>query len=138
MYMADDTEYDTNNLLADRETWLAFLDEAFRKDSIGANTLARLLFTLKEAIEDGSDNLGQAINTLLDGIKQAYLYTDEHKLALRLYMLSLTGHLKPQDEPRTLLNGAIERGIAEIERARSKKDAAKCKHTSKRNASKKK
>jgi hypothetical protein len=129
---------DNNNLLADRETWLMLLDNAFRTDSIGANTLARLLFTVKAAIENGPDDLGRVINTLLDGIKQSYLYTDEHKLALRLYMLSLTGQLKPQDEPRILLNGAIERGMTEIERARRKQRAAKHQHTSKRDTLKKK
>jgi len=57
-----------------------------------------------------------------------YLYTDEHKLALRLYLLYLTGHLRPQDEPLTLLDNAIERAAADIERAHKKRSAAKSKH----------
>lgn len=127
--MADDAEYDTESLLADGETWLVFLDTAFRKNSMGSDTLAHLLFTLKEAIENDPDSLGRAINTLLDGVRLTYLYTEEHKLALRLYMLYLTGHLNPRDEPLTLLNGAIERGIAEIERARKKRGTSKSKRT---------
>jgi len=138
MCMVDDAEYETKRLLADRDTWLAFLETAVCKDSIGANTLARLLFTIKEAIESGPDDLERGINTLLDGIELTYLYTDEHRLALKLYMLYLTGHLKPQDEPLTLLNGAIERGTDEIERARKKKAPAKYEPTNERGTLKKK
>jgi hypothetical protein len=125
MYMPDDAEYNTKRLLADRETWLLFLETAVCNNSIGANTLARLLFTVKEAVESGPDDLERAINTLSDGIELTYLYTNEHRLALKLYMLYLTGHLKPQDEPLTLLNGAIKRGAGEIEQARRKGVPAK-------------
>jgi hypothetical protein len=138
MYMSDDAEYNTKRLLADRETWLVFLETAVCKDSVGANTLARLLFTVKEAIESGPDDLERAINTLLDGIELTYLYTDEHRLALKLYILYLTGHLKPQDEPLTLLNGAIERGTDKIERARKKRVLTKYERTGKRDTLKKK
>ena len=129
--MVDKAEYDTQRLLADRETWLLFLETAVCENSAGANTLARLLFTVKEAIKSGPDDLERAINTLLDGIEMTYLYTDEHKLALKLYMLYLTGHLRPQDEPLTLLNGAIERGTNKIERARKKRGSTKYEHTGK-------
>jgi hypothetical protein len=33
-----------------------------------------------------------------------------HKAAIELYVLSLEGTLKPQDEPLNLINAAIERG----------------------------
>jgi len=33
--MADDPEYDVESLLADTETWLVFLETAFRKDPAG-------------------------------------------------------------------------------------------------------
>jgi hypothetical protein len=39
-----------------------------------------------------------------------YLYTNAHKAAVSLYLLSLEGELKPQDEPLNLINAAIERG----------------------------
>lgn len=138
MRMADDTEFDAELLLADEATWLVFLETAFRKNTIGSDTLAHLLFTLKEAIESGPDGLGRVINTLSDGIRLTYLYTEEHKLALRLYMLYLTGHLNPQDEPLTLLNRAIERGVADIKRARKKKGATKSNRIGKRGTSKRK
>ena len=41
-----------------------------------------------------------------------YLYTDAHKAAVKLYLLFLTGNLKPQDEPLQLINDAIKRGMA--------------------------
>lgn len=42
-----------------------------------------------------------------------YLYTDAHRAALKLYILSLEGILKPKDEPLNLINAAIERGLSE-------------------------
>lgn len=138
MSMVDVKECDTKRLLADRETWLVFLEATVCKNSIWANSLAHLLFTVKEAIESGHDDLERAINTLRDGIEMTYLNTDEHKLAFKLYMLHLTGQLKPQDEPLTLLNGAIERGTDEIERTRKKRLPAKYERTGKRGALKKK
>ncbi len=52
----------------------------------------------------------QASQTLLNGIELMYLHTKAHKAALKLYVLSLEGNLKPGDEPLNLINGAIERG----------------------------
>lgn len=52
----------------------------------------------------------QASKTLLDSIEFIYLYTDTHKAAVKLYVLSLEGELKPQDEPLNLVNAALERG----------------------------
>ena len=36
-------------------------------------------------------------------------YTEEYKLAFELYEIYLSGDLKPWDEPRQLLEGALER-----------------------------
>ena len=47
---------------------------------------------------------------LLDGIEKIYLHTNAHKAAVKLYLLSLEGNLKPQDEPLNLINAALERG----------------------------
>jgi hypothetical protein len=41
-----------------------------------------------------------------------YTYTNAHQAALELYVLSLGGKLKPQDEPLNLIKAAIERGRA--------------------------
>ncbi|MGA9767918.1 MAG: hypothetical protein WBV94_02690 [Blastocatellia bacterium] len=138
MDIANITEYDTENLLADDETWLIFLEPAFCKDPTGSDTLAHLLFTLKEAIESGPDGRRRAVNTLLEGIRLVYLYTEEHKLGLKLYLLYLTGHLKPQDEPCTLLSRAIKSGRIEIEQEYKRRHVAKGKHPGNRGTSRKK
>ena len=131
MCIADDLEYDAESMLTDGETWLVFLETAFRKDSTGADTLAHLLFIIKEAIESGPDGVKRAVITLSYGLKLVYQYTDEHKLALKLYLQYLTGHLRPQDEPLTLLDSAIERGAIDIEQAHKKRRTVKNKHSGK-------
>lgn len=96
------------DLLIDGQTWDAI------NDSKTADSIARALFILKEAIDDGPDGAREASDTLLANIESAYLHTEEHRAALKLYLLSLTGRLKPQDEPLRLINGAIERGAAQV------------------------
>lgn len=111
--------------LIDREDWTAILEPSLCKDSATVEFLARLLFRIKKAIESGPDGVAQASRALLVGIEVAYLYTDAHKAAQKLYLTSLTGQLKPQDEPLRLINGAIRRGTVEVEpggkRRKSKK-----------------
>ena len=51
----------------------------------------------------------QASRTLLEGIEFIYLYTNAHKAAVKLYVLSLEGNLKPEDEPLNLINAALAR-----------------------------
>jgi hypothetical protein len=104
---------DTNSkdeLLADEQTWLNILEPELCKDSAAVECLARLLFLLKKEINDGPEGVIRASKILSNGIKIMYLYTKAHKAALKLYVLSLGGELKPQDEPFNLINAAIERG----------------------------
>lgn len=103
-------ECQSDNLLADDLTWKAILEPALCKDSAGVEALARLLFTLKRAIDSGPEGAMRASQTLLNGIELMYLHTKTHKAALKLYVLSLEGNLKPQDEPLRLINDALERG----------------------------
>ena len=98
------------NLLADELTWRAILEPSLCEDSAGVEALAHLLFTHKRAIDSGPEGALQASQTLLNGIELIYPHTNTHKAALRLYVLSLEGNLKPQDEPLQLINAAIERG----------------------------
>jgi hypothetical protein len=118
-------EYD---LVVDHEDWTAILEPALCQDSAAVECLARLLFRIKTAIEAGPDGVAQASRALLIGIEAAYLYTDAHKAAQKLYLLSLTGRLKPQDEPLQLINEAIRRGAVEgglrKKRRRSKRSIA--------------
>jgi hypothetical protein len=102
---------DCQNLLIDEQTWEAI------NDPDAVDSIARSMFILEAAIDSGSGGAKEASDIILAGIESAYLHTAAHKAALELYLLSLTGRLKPQDEPLQLINGAIERGAAEIELA---------------------
>ena len=99
---------DCQDLLIDEQTWRAV------NDPQTADFIAHGLFILKEAIDSGPDGAKEASAVILANIESAYLHTDAHRAALKLYLLSLTGQLKPEDEPVRLINGAIERGTAQI------------------------
>jgi hypothetical protein len=104
----------SEHLLADEEDWTAILEPALCQDAAAVECLARLLFTIKRAIESGPEGAMQASRTLLDGIELIYLHTNAHKAAVKLYVLSLEGNLKPQDEPLNLINAALERGGSRV------------------------
>lgn len=117
-------------LLIDYENWAAILEPILCQDSAAVECLARLLFRIKKAIDNGPDGVEQARKALLAGIETAYLYTDAHKAALKLYLLSLTGQLKPQDEPLQLINEAIKRGTIEGELRKTKQALKKKRRSS--------
>src|SRR3712207_6771369 len=93
--------------LADEEDWAALLELVSGQGAAAVERLARLLFTIKRAIDSGPEGAIQASQTLLSGIESIYLHTNAHKAAFKLYVLSLEGDLKPQDEPLNLINAAL-------------------------------
>jgi hypothetical protein len=99
-----------DDLLADDESWINILEPKLCKDVAAVESLARLLFIIKKEINSGSAGVKRASKILSNGIEVLYLYTNAHKAAIELYVLSLEGDLKPQDEPLNLINAAIERG----------------------------
>ena len=101
--MAEDQD-----LLIDEQTWTAI------NDPDTAEQIARGLFTLKTTIERGPAGVKAARASILAEIEAAYLHTNAHRAALKLYLLSLTGQVHPKDEPLQLINGAIERGLAQM------------------------
>lgn len=109
MKTPNDQDYPCAKLLADQETWEIILEPAFCNDPGAADTLAHLLFVLKKAVASGPQGSMTVINTLQDGIRMVWPYTEEHKLARELYEIYLSGDLKPWDEPRQLLEGALQR-----------------------------
>jgi hypothetical protein len=113
-----------HDLVVGHEDWAAILERALCHDAAAIEYLTRLLFTIKKAIDNGPDGVEQASKALLAGIESAYLYTDAHRAALKLFLLSLTGQLKPQDEPLQLINEAIKRSTIES-KLRKKKRASK-------------
>jgi hypothetical protein len=98
------------DLLADDQTWLNILEPELCKDPAAVESLARLLFIIKREINSGPEGVITASKILSNGIDVLYLYTNAHKTALELFVLSLGGELKPQDEPLNLISAAIERG----------------------------
>jgi hypothetical protein len=102
------------NLLADEEDWIAILKPALCQDPAAVECLAHLVFTIKRAIDSGPEGAIQASKTLLKGIELIYLHTNAHKAAVKLYVLSLEGNLKPPDEPLNLINAAIERARSRV------------------------
>ncbi len=120
MSTPDDQNCNCRHLLADQETWEIILDPAFCNDPGAADALAHLLFILKKAIASGPEGSMRVINTLQDGIRMVWPYTEEHKLARELYEIYLSGDLKPWDEPRQLLEGALERFKAKSKAKRPK------------------
>lgn len=102
---------DCQDLSIDEQTWQAI------DDPKTAEYIARRLFAIKEAMGSGPDGASEASEAILANIEAAYLHTEAHRAALKLYLLSLTGQLKPEDEPLQLINGAIERGVRRVELA---------------------
>jgi hypothetical protein len=107
-----------HELLIDHEIWTAILEPTLCKDAAAVECLAHLLFIIKKAIDQGPDGAKQASSILSAGIEAIYIYTDAHKAARKLYLLSLTGHLKPQDEPLQLINEALKRSVRELRKKR--------------------
>lgn len=99
---------DCQDLLIDEDTWEAINDPA------AADFVARRLFVLKESIDGGAEGVKKASEAILVNIEAAYLQTEAHRAAVRLYLLYLTGQLKPEEEPLRLIGGAIERGEARV------------------------
>jgi hypothetical protein len=96
--------------LVDDETWVNILEPELCKDSAAVESLTRLLFLIKREINSGPVGVLQASKILSNGTDVMYLYTKAHKAALELFVLSLGGELKPQDEPLNLITAAIKRG----------------------------
>jgi hypothetical protein len=97
------------DLLIGERTWEAI------QDPDAADSIARGLFVLREAIDSGAEGAKEASDAILANIEAAYLHTHAHRAALRLYLLYLTGQLKPEDEPLRLISGAVKRGLAQID-----------------------
>ena len=116
-----DPRCNCRKLLADRETWEIILEPAFCNDPGAAGSFAHLLFILKKAIASGPEGSMRVINTLQDGIRMVWPYTEEHKLARELYEIYLSGELKPWDEPRQLLAGALQRAKGKGKRESEKR-----------------
>jgi hypothetical protein len=103
------TNREKPELLEDAQTWINILEPELCKDVAAVECLARLLCSLKKEINSGREGVKRASGILSKGIEVSYLYTNAHTAAHELYVLSLEGGLKPEDEPLNLLGAAIKR-----------------------------
>jgi hypothetical protein len=98
----------------DDVAWLLFLEPNFQDRPEAAETLARYLFELKEAIESGPEGIRGAVESLGEGIRLAYLYTETHRAALHIFCLHLAGELV--ETPNELLDAKIKDSLEDMRR----------------------
>ena len=113
-------EYDPDNVIVDREEWEIHFQDILEKSPEAAEGFARVLFYLLQAVENGPEGLAQASNSLRDGIEWAYLYTDAHKSALKLFLFYIEGKLMDPDGPEQLIGGAVVRATAAARKSRTR------------------
>jgi hypothetical protein len=107
--MMEDLQDHNENLLIDRETLESHIKGIITADPEAPDLLAHLLVKLKRAVENGIRQASQINETLQVAIELAYLHTEAHSAALRLYTLYQQGELLVQDFPLALINAAIDR-----------------------------
>jgi hypothetical protein len=100
---------DEEEPILDEEDWLILIEPAFHDRPAVAETFARRLLTIKEAIESGEEDRRRIVEALDEGIRLTYRYTKTHQLAWRLFNLYLAGELLYW--PEELLEEAIERSL---------------------------
>jgi len=121
--MADESR---KRLWPDEDEWL----DTFREYLCGrpelAEHVARIWFALIEHLSANSETGGpegvrNARFILKQALRLTYPFTRSYRLAYRNYLLSLSGQLKPEDEPAHLLKASIARMRASIAEARQAK-----------------
>ena len=121
---SDDGGDDSDDIALDRETWEICFHDLLEKSPEFAERLARILFWLRYAVQNGPEGIAEADRSLTEGIKFAYLYTDAHRMAFELFLLYIDGHLEVPDEPKRLIGEAVARGAANAKKFR-KRDRSK-------------
>ena len=110
--MMEDLQDDDENLLIDREMLELHIRGIATAAPDAPDLLAHLLVKLKKAVENGIRQASQINETLQVAIELAYLYTEAHAAALKLYTLYQQGELLVRDFPLALINAAIDRSQA--------------------------
>jgi hypothetical protein len=104
--------------LFDRAELAADIALILRGRPEAADVLARLLDSFRQAMDGELAGINQTRAALLTAVELAYLHSGAHAAAVRLYQLSLAGHLKVTDEPLRLINAAIGRSGRSVRAAR--------------------
>jgi hypothetical protein len=106
--------------LFERAELAASLELILSGDAQAADELAWLLDRFRQALDEGLSGINDARAALVAAVELLYLRTDAHASALRLYRLSLEGHVLPGDEPCALINAAVKRSARSLEAARGR------------------
>ena len=116
--MTDDLTSEDEKLLFTREELASDIALILKGDAHSPEALAHLFIILREAIMGGLEGINRTRETLAAAVELTFTHSRAHTTALRLYLLSVEGHLRAEDEPVRLLKAAVGRGAAkEIGRA---------------------
>jgi hypothetical protein len=106
---ADDSPCDEGNPLFEREDLARSVALILGGDKDAPEILGRLLVSFRLAIDSGLRGINETREALAEAVELVYLHSGAHASAVKLYRLSLEGHLRVEDEPVSLINAAVER-----------------------------
>jgi len=107
-------------LWPDEDDWLDFFREYLCGHAELAEYVARIWFALLEHLGEGPEGVRDARRILNQALRLNYPFTASYRLAYIHYRLSLSGYVKPEDEPEHLLRASIKRARASIAEARQR------------------
>lgn len=119
MSAAKDCRCDEERPLFEREDLVLSIGLILGGGPRAADALARLFGEFGQAIEGGLRGINATREALAEAVEVSYLHSEAHAEAVRLYRLSVGGHLKAEDEPARLLGAAVERGAAKARASRT-------------------
>jgi hypothetical protein len=105
-------------LWPDEDEWLDFFREHLCGHPELAEHVARIWYALLEHLGEGPEGIRDARLILKHALRLTYPFTSSYRLAYRHFRLSLSGCVKPADEPEQLLGASIARARASIAEAR--------------------
>jgi hypothetical protein len=116
--MKDEPTSNDERLLFTREELASDIALILKGDAHSPEALAHLFIILREAIAGGLEGINRTRETLAAAVELTFTHSRAHAAALRLYRLSVEGHLRAEDEPVRLLRAAVERGAAKASKTR--------------------
>lgn len=114
MSVRGNCQCDEGNPLFEREDLARSLGLILGGDEHAPEILGRLLVGFRLAIDSGLRGIDETREALVEAVELVYLHSGAHASALKLYRLSLEGHLKVEDEPVSLINAAVERSARSV------------------------
>ena len=108
-------------LWPDEDEWLDFFREHLCGHPELAEHVARIWFALFEHHDQGPEGVRNARFIISQALRLTYPFTRSYRLAYRHYLLSLSGLVKPEDEPAHLLKASIARMRASIAESRQRR-----------------